>query len=238
MALILVVDDHGVYRAGLRSVIEAALQQASVLEAKDLSVMRECIEAKRSPDLVLIDSKIINHQPLGLVREIHQTSPGTRFAMMSTSNVRADVLFCLSVGFHGFLNKSQPAEEVLSAIIDLLSGRIYVPPWLADGDDNGHDAEGCSRITHHADISRLTPRQNEVLTLLAQGLSNKEIAQRLRISEGTAKIHTAGLLRTIGARNRTEAAFKAANMFEAGQQSDGEHRTVVPLPRRVSGTRV
>ncbi len=239
MALILVVDDHSVYRAGLRSAIEARVQQARVLEANDLSMLRAHIEAKRDLDLVLIDSKFLSHHhSLGLAREVHETSPATRLAVMSTSNVRADVLFCLSAGFHGFVNKFQPSEEILAAIIDLLSGRIYVPSWLAGGDANGSYTDGCLRTASQVDVSRLTPRQNEVLTLLAQGFSNKEIAQKLHISEGTAKIHTAGLLRTIGARNRTEAAFKAANLFETGRQVEGQHHTVVPLQRRMTGTQL
>jgi len=236
VALILVVDDHSVYRSGLRGVIEARVQQACVFETNDLSAMREYVKAKRYFDLVLIDSKSLSHHSLGLVREVHELSPATRFAVMSTSNTRADVLSCLSAGFHGFVNKLQPAEEILAAINDLLSGRIYVPRWLADGDDNTTDVEGYSWTANHVDIFRLTPRQNEVLTLLAQGLSNKEIAQKLHISEGTAKIHTAGLLRAIGARNRTEAAFKAANLLEDNQRTCGRPRTVVPLQKRMIGT--
>lgn len=238
MALILVVDDHSVYRSGLRGVIEARVQQACVFETNDLSVMREYVKAKRYFDLVLIDSKSLSHHSLGLVREVHELSPTTRFAVMSTSSTRADVLSCLSAGFHGFVNKLQSADEILSAINDLLSGRIYVPRWLADGDDSKSDVENHTWTTGHVDILRLTPRQNEVLTLLAQGLSNKEIALKLHISEGTAKIHTAGLLRAIGARNRTEAAFKAANLLETNNRTVGHPQSHMPSLKRLNGTSV
>ena len=236
MALILVVDDHSVYRSGLRGVIEARVQQACVFETSDLSVMREYVKAKRYFDLVLIDSKSLSHHSLGLVREVHELSPATRFAVMSTSNTRADVLTCLSAGFHGFVNKLQSAEEILAAVNDLLSGRIYVPRWLADGDDSRADVEAHSWKASPVDMFRLTPRQNEVLTLLAQGMSNKEIANKLHISEGTAKIHTAGLLRAIGARNRTEAAFKAANLLEANNRAVGQTQAATPNPKRLNGT--
>lgn len=234
MALILVVDDHSVYRGGLRSVIEANVHQACVFEASDLSILREYVKAKRCFDLVLIDSKSLSQQSLGLVREVHEFSPATRFAVMSTSHTRADVLTCLSAGFHGFLNKLQPAEEILAAVHDLLSGRIYVPRWLAEAGEKGGNGEAQSWSANPLDIFRLTPRQNEVLILLAQGMSNKEIAQKLRISEGTAKIHTAGLLRAIGARNRTEAAFKAANLLEASHRN-GENGAS-PIPRKMNRT--
>lgn len=235
MALILVVDDHSVYRGGLRSVIEARVQQAFVFEANDLSVMLEYVKAKRYFDLVLIDSKSLSHHSLGLVREVHELSPATRFAVMSTSNTRADVLTCLSAGFHGFVNKLQSADEILAAVDDLLSGRIYVPRWLADGDDSRADVEPHVGGGAHVDIFRLTPRQNEVLTLLAQGMSNKEISHKLHISEGTAKIHTAGLLRAIGARNRTEAAFKAATLLEASKRAASQSQVMTAISKRVNG---
>ena len=235
MALILVVDDHSVYRGGLRSVIEARVQQALVFEANDLSVMLEYVKAKRYFDLVLIDSKSLSHHSLGLVREVHELSPATRFAVMSTSNTRADVLTCLSAGFHGFVNKLQSADEILAAVDDLLSGRIYVPRWLADGDDSRADVEPHVGGGAHVDIFRLTPRQNEVLTLLAQGMSNKEISHKLHISEGTAKIHTAGLLRAIGARNRTEAAFKAATLLEASKRAASQSQVMTAISKRVNG---
>lgn len=237
MTLILVVDDHSVYRNGLRGVIEARVQQACVLETNDLSMMREYVKAKRYFDLVLIDSKSLSHQSLALVREVHELSPATRFAVMSTSNTRADVLSCLSAGFHGFVNKLQPADEILAAVNDMLSGRIYVPRWLADGDDTREDVDTQSWNVSQVDIFRLTPRQNEVLMLLAQGMSNKEIAHKLHISEGTAKIHTAGLLRAIGARNRTEAAFKAANLLEVHNRAGGQLPSPA-LTKRVNGTSV
>lgn len=212
VTLILVVDDHGVYRSGLRGVIEAKVQQACVVEANNLAAVFQYSQTKQYFDLVLIDSKSLSHHSIGLLKEAHEISPTTRFALMSMSNTRADVLTCLSAGFHGFVCKLQSADDILAAINDMLSGRIYVPRWVADGDDSTPEALSWANI--QTDISRLTRRQNEVLSLLAQGMSNKEIAQQLNISEGTTKIHTAGLLRAIGARNRTEAAFKAANLLE------------------------
>jgi DNA-binding CsgD family transcriptional regulator len=99
---------------------------------------------------------------------------------------------------------------LLSAIEDLLSGRIYVPRWLAEDE---LDVPAVPRVANFdLEALRLTRRQNEILPLLAFGMSNKEIARELSIAEGTSKIHTAALLRALGARNRTEAAFMAARL--------------------------
>lgn len=206
MSVILVVDEHSVYRSGLRDVIESRFKKSRVVDVSCL----ESFDLETSVDLILIDLGCLTQGSLGVLSELFDIRPATRIAVMSTSNTRADVLKCLSAGFHGFVPKLQSDEELLSAIGDLLSGRIYVPRWLA-GDDIAQP-EPAPIVNFDLDALRLTRRQNEILPLLAQGMSNKEIARELSIAEGTSKIHTAALLRALGARNRTEAAFMAAKL--------------------------
>jgi DNA-binding NarL/FixJ family response regulator len=204
--VILVVDGHSVYRNGLRDVIETRFQQSRVVEAPEF----DRFDVEATFDLILIDFGCLTQRSLGMLSEVLDIRPATRVAVMSTSNTRADVLRCLSAGFHGFVPKLQSDEELLSAIGDLLSGRIYVPRWLADDDID--KPETPETVSFDLEALRLTRRQNEILPLLAQGMSNKEIARELSIAEGTSKIHTAALLRALGARNRTEAAFMAAKL--------------------------
>jgi DNA-binding NarL/FixJ family response regulator len=190
--------------------IEAKIPGVRVAETSPF----ELLSKSQYFHLVLVDSGSLSSELLALLKEAHELRPATRFALMSTSNARADVLNCLSAGFHGFVNKLQTDEELIGAIEDLLSGRIYVPPWIADNDE--HNPEPSSSINGRVKSVRLTRRQVEILPLIAQGMSNKEIATRLNIAEGTAKIHTAALLHALGARNRTEAAFIAAKLVESG----------------------
>jgi DNA-binding NarL/FixJ family response regulator len=216
VSLILVIDDNGVYRSGVRSVIETRVQGSRVVEANKLQSVLHHLHTDPSFDLVLIDARSLGEHSLDLLKEAHQRSPTTRFAVMSTSNTRADVMNCLSAGFHGFIYKLQSEEEFLAAVSDLLSGRIYVPRWLADtAVPLLVNLKGSPFVNPDRDTLRLTPRQHEVLSLLAKGMSNKEISRRLNIAEGTTKIHTSGLLRALGARNRTEAAAKAANLADS-----------------------
>jgi DNA-binding NarL/FixJ family response regulator len=215
VSVILVVDEHSVYRNGLKDVIEARLPHSRVIEATKL----EFFEAGDCFDLILIDAVSLNCRSLEVLAQVYDRRPATRVAVMSTSNTRADVLGCLSAGFHGFMYKLQSDEELLTAIGDLLSGRIYVPRWLADGDHGG--VGGQRSVNVEVENLRLTRRQNEVLPLLAQGMSNKEIARELSIAEGTSKIHTAALLRALGARNRTEAAFMAAKVVGMKDRAAG-----------------
>jgi len=205
VSVILLVDEHSIYRTGLRDVIQSRFQ-ASVLESSRL----ENFDAQAKIDLILIDFDCLTPVALRVLADVHDLSPTTRISVMSTSQTRADVLSCLSAGFHGFVAKLQSDEEFLLAIEDLLSGRIYVPRWLAEDDV---DVPAAPRVANYdLEALRLTRRQNEILPLLAFGMSNKEIARELSIAEGTSKIHTAALLRALGARNRTEAAFMAARL--------------------------
>lgn len=206
MSGILVVDDHGVYRAGLRGVIQDRFPDSRVVEAPKLSQ----VGSNRFFDLILIDSGSLSYEALDLLAEIYEIQPTTRVAVMLTTKARTDVLNYLSAGFHGVMHKLQPDEELLAAIDDLLSGRIYVPGWIADTYEEDDSRPSSASIQQEA--LKLTPRQNEVLQLLARGMSNKEVARELNIAEGTSKIHTAALLRALGARNRTEAAFMAAKL--------------------------
>lgn len=209
MSVILLIDEHSIYRSGIRELIEANIQHARVIEASEA----ESLAKKQCADLVLIDSRSLSNHFLGLLKEAHELNSATRFAVVSTSHTRADVLNCLSAGFHGFVYKLQSDEEFLTAIKDLLSGRIYVPRWFADRDYETPEIP--SSVNTRAEMPRLTPRQREILPMIARGMSNKEIALSLSIAEGTTKVHTAALLRALGARNRTEAAFICSKLVRS-----------------------
>lgn len=215
MSVVLVVDEHSIYRSGLRDVIRTRFH-SSVVEASRF----ECFDADANFDLILIDFGCLTPAALRALAEVHDIRPATRIAVMSTSNTRSDVLSCLSAGFHGFVPKLLSDEELLSAIEDLLSGRIYVPRWLADDDINKPAIPQV--VNFDLEALRLTRRQSEILPMLAQGMSNKEIARELSIAEGTCKIHTAALLRALGARNRTEAAFMAAKLVGSRDRLSGQ----------------
>ena len=213
MSVILVVDNHSVYRTGFRELIETRFPLLRVVEASKLPHS----DIDEGFDLIVIDSGSLSYDTLELLAEWHEVSPKTRIAILSGSKSRVEALHYLSAGFHGFLHKLQPEEELLDAIHDLLSGRIYIPSWVIDGeaDDDSNPFRG----NVQEETLKLTRRQNEVLTLLARGMSNKEIARELEIAEGTSKIYTAALLRALGARNRAEAAVKAAQIV----RSRGHH---------------
>jgi DNA-binding NarL/FixJ family response regulator len=216
MPRILIFDQHGVYRSGLRCLIGETITSAEVIEAADCNEASSKIRTDCF-DLVLVGTGMSSLGPRDFLKQWREAAPTTRFAIVSASNARTDMLASLAAGFHGFISKHQPDSEILAAINDILSGRIYVPSSVVEADDSNAVGGYCSSeatLTSSIDahILKLTKRQREVLALIARGKSNKEIARALNIAEATTKIHLAALLRVLGVRNRTEAAYKVGNL--------------------------
>jgi DNA-binding NarL/FixJ family response regulator len=174
-------------------------------------------------DLVLIDLDFSNFPSPHFLKQAFEVSPKTRFAVISVSDTRQSILASLAAGFDGFISKHQIDDDILEAIKDIVQGRIYVPSSFANAEradtpiDLNREAPSAMPPATPSDAAflRLTPRQREVLSHLALGMSNKEIARALHIAEATTKIHAAALMRALGARNRTEAAFKAGRLVKS-----------------------
>ncbi|NOJ47554.1 LuxR C-terminal-related transcriptional regulator [Bradyrhizobium archetypum] len=214
MPRILIVDDHLMYRKALRGALESHIAKAHVLEADSLESACKRLDPDGCIDLSLLDLSTAGVS-FEALHGLHECYPKTRLAAMMALATRADIMRSLDAGLYGFVSKSQSDSEILGAIKDMLSGRVYVPTLLTKV---GEATNGSGGQIHHlsprlnrieALSDKLTPRQREVLAMLARGMSNKEIARALRIAEGTTKIHASGVLRALGVRNRTEAAAVA-----------------------------
>jgi DNA-binding NarL/FixJ family response regulator len=217
MSRVLVIDDHGLYRKGLRTALEASFPNFEVLEACSLEAALVEIKIDPNLDLVLVDLHMPSLVPFKSLRELRECCLKARFLVLSASNARVDVLNCLSAGFHGYVSKLQPEDEIINAVKQVLDGHIYVPSWLAHIGLPG-SAVAFSNLTPglncEGSLAKLTRRQREVLPLLARGMSNKEIARTLNIAEATTKVHAAALCRVLGVRNRTEAAAAARTFLK------------------------
>lgn len=196
---------HDACRASLLILIKANFAQAEIFQTKSLNEGIFEIQHGR-PDLVLADIDLIGARPLETLKAVSSSHPSVQFAVMSISDSREFISASLAVGMRGVLSKRQSDEDVLSAIKEILAGGVYIP---------GCSVEGSGGRMTPGEIPILTPRQRQVLRLLSLGMSNKEIARALRIAESTTKIHTAMLMRALGVRNRTEAAFRAGKLLTA-----------------------
>ncbi|MFC5418466.1 LuxR C-terminal-related transcriptional regulator [Bosea eneae] len=217
MARILVADEHALYRTGLRTILHAALPEADILEAEDFSGLMHSLMEEQPVHLVLVSMGLTGSTDPQVIWDFKRASPTTRYVVISSNGSFDQVLHYIAEGFHGFISKLQRDDEIVEAIREVLAGRLAVPRGLTPfgSASEGHRFREAPqrRAGSQQDPFGLTRRQKEVLALLADGLSNREIAQALHIAEPTAKIHVSALMRTLNVRNRTEAAVLAKDLI-------------------------
>lgn len=217
MARILVADEHALYRTGLRTILHAALPEADILEAEDFSGLMHSLMEEQPVHLVLVSMGLTGSTDPQVIWDFKRASPTTRYVVISSNGSFDQVLHYIAEGFHGFISKLQRDDEIVEAIQEVLAGRLAVPrgltPFASASEGHRFREAPQRRAGSQQDPFGLTRRQKEVLALLADGLSNREIAQALHIAEPTAKIHVSALMRTLNVRNRTEAAVLAKDLI-------------------------
>lgn len=214
----LIADDDEFFRIALNAILKSKLGFTEVVEAGSLDEAIERLSDRDDVSLALFDLAMPGMESavsLGAVRDVH---PDLKVAVVSGSSRRADILTALTAGVHGYVPKGLGATELAAAIKAILNGAIYVPPSVAGRTPYSVEtgptpvAKGGPDEANRA-IEFLTPRQREVLLLLIEGFSNKEIARKLHLGEGTVKIHMAALFRSLRVRNRQEAAAAGARLL-------------------------
>lgn len=216
----LVADDDEFFRVALRAVLTGRLGFADVIECGSLDAALDALGQCDTVDLALFDLLMPGMESsasLGAVRELF---PATKVVVVSSSRRREDILTALAAGVHGYVPKGYRIDDLADALRSVLAGAIYVPPLLADIPADPHvdpvERRRMPRpLTQASQIARpaLTARQWDVLKLLVEGRSNKEIARILDLGEGTVKIHLAALFRNLSVRNRSAAAVAGATLL-------------------------
>ena len=202
---IVVADDHALVRQGLVGLLQMVhpewiLEEADTLDAGLLSLSRA------PADLLVLDLDMPGMDGVKSLPALREAYPETRIAILTGTEERDVILECLAAGVHGYVLKSQAVDQLVFAIEALLKGQIYVPPALS----RLIQSEGAPPAPTSLKKIGLTPRQVEVLQLLAEGRSTKDIARRLNLGVGTVKVHLAGVYRALGAQSRMEAVVKAS----------------------------
>jgi DNA-binding NarL/FixJ family response regulator len=214
---VLIADDQALVRAGFRKILEADSQIEVVAEAAD---GLEAVEATRrlGPDVVLMDIRMPNLDGLEATRRLLDgDGQKTRVLILTTFGLDEYVYEALRAGASGFLLKDAPPEDLLSAVHVIDRGDALLDPSITRA-----VIEEFARRPLRTDLAGklegLTPREREVLELLARGLSNAEIAARFVVSEGTVKTHVASVFRKLGLRDRVQAVIYA---YESGLVEPG-----------------
>jgi len=200
---VLVVDDHAVVREGLRSLLELQDGIAVIGEAADGEAAVREAEA-RHPDVVLMDLVMPRLDGVGAMRELRRLLPAARVIVLTSFADDDRLLPAIQAGAAGYLLKNADPQEVVRAVRAAHAGEALLDPAVA--------ARLVDAIAQPADsepAEPLTPREREVLALIARGLSNKLIARELGIAEKTVKTHVGHVLAKLGATDRTQAAVIA-----------------------------
>ena len=212
---ILLADDHALFRQGIRHLLADSLKGASVVEADGFDSALEALQKNGGAALIVMDLRMPGMAGGSSLRALREAYPQAKLVVLSASESRGDILDALGAGVHGYIPKTALPEDISSAIKYILEGGVYVPPLLsrsAGGEDpllHAGEVKPAAAAGAAMDLERFTPRQRDVLRLLAAGKSNKEIARELDLAEGTVKIHLAAVFRALNARNRTEAVVLA-----------------------------
>ena len=202
---VLVVDDHALVREGLRQVLKGLDEQIEVLDAPQCSRAFELAAQHPDLDLVLLDYHLPDMNGLDALDVFGKKHPELPIVMLSGSVNPKIMRLVLQKGAAGFLTKSGLSDELISAVRLVLAGGVYVPPELA----GAADLESNENASAALESPKFTPRQEEVLYLLLDGRSNKEISQTLNLADETTKNHVTAVLRAFGVKTRIQAVLAA-----------------------------
>ena len=204
MPTLLIADDHPLFRAALRQAALEAVDDAQIQEAGSLDAVLAALEADAGIDLVLLDLHMPGNHGLAGLAAVRAQYPGVAVVVVSANDDPRVVRRALDHGAAGYLPKSAGLDELRDAIRAVLACEQWLPGPLraavARTRSERNDADLAARL------ASLSPQQFRVLTLVAQGLLNKQIADRLDVQERTVKAHLSAIFERLGVRNRTQAS--------------------------------
>ncbi len=200
---ILIADDHPVVRDGLSAILGTQPDFDVIGEASNGAEVVERM-ARLKPDVLLLDLEMPGMDGVEALRRVRETNPEARAIIFTAFDTDERILSAVQAGAQGYLLKGAPREDLFRAVRVVHAGGSLLQPVVT--------TKLLRQIAHHesgVSPDGLTPREIEVLKLLAKGFQNKEIAAQLVISERTVKFHVSSILNKLGAGNRTEAVTTA-----------------------------
>ena len=214
---VLLVDDDDLMRAGLKAVLSSDPRIEVVGEAANGRAALERVRAQR-PELVLMDVRMPDLDGIGATREILAASPHVKVVILTTFEQDDYIFGALNAGASGFLLKRSGPEELLAAIHTVAAGDSLLSPSVTRTVIERMARQPAPELAASRRLDELTPRERQVLELVARGLSNGEIAAELVIEESTVKTHVKRILMKLRLRDRIQAVIFA---YESGLTRPG-----------------
>lgn len=204
---VVLIDDHTLFRAGL----EGLLISRGIEIAASVDSGADCVALVNDikPDVVLLDMRMPDLDGLTVLRTLRAQNVPMPIVMLTTSTEESDLVESLRAGAQGYLLKDMEPDALVIALRDIVAGKTVVAPDLAPILAKAVKGKSDEPASNNSPFSELTPRETEILGLLAEGQSNKAIARNLGISDGTVKLHVKAILRKLNVHSRVEAAVMA-----------------------------
>lgn len=201
---VMIADDHSMIREGLKQLLELEGDYQVIEEACDGV---ECLDklANVTPDILLLDINMPNMNGLEVLQKMKEKRMKVKVLVLTVHNEVEYLLKAVDIGINGYLLKDSESAELKKAILTVVNGEDYIQPSLIPL----LNAKMIDRNKDNVKIESLTRREMDVLKLLAVGMYNKEVAEKLNISERTVKNHVSNIFKKIGVTDRTQAAVFA-----------------------------
>ncbi|MBD9417018.1 response regulator transcription factor [Pseudomonas sp. PDM16] len=205
---ILIADDHPLFRSALQQALTLGLgAEVRLVEAASIAELEVCLGEKGDWDLVLLDLNMPGAYGFSGLVLLRGQYPQIPVVMISAQEEAAVVARSREFGASGFIPKSSPLETIQQAVRQVLDGDVWWPPQSSAVGSVSAEAKAASE-----GLASLTPQQFRVLTMVCEGLLNKQIAFELNVSEATIKAHVTAIFRKLGVRTRTQAALLLQQM--------------------------
>jgi DNA-binding NarL/FixJ family response regulator len=208
---ILLIDDHPLFRAGIADVVRELSTATHCAEVSNCEGAVRLIKGGAEFDLILLDLNLPGMDGMTGITILRDALPATPIVILSATENAAKIRQAIGTGAKGYIPKSSGRDLILGALRLVLSGGVYLPLNLIQmpgGEGHAGPDTGLAAGPDAA-CAGLTPRQLDVLRLLARGKSNKEIAYTLGLAENTVRVHVAAILKYLDVKNRTEAGYAA-----------------------------
>lgn len=204
---VLITDEQSLFRDGLSLRLKQINQDIEILQSSSLAEMQKLLSKESDIDILIIDIDLAELNAAEIINKIKTIAPNIKIVAISSSEDTRNIKKILSCGVKGYIPKRSDSNILSGALKLILDGGTYIPPAMLD---NGLDYN--SYQLNSPLKKNLTNRQSQVLDLIAQGKSNKQIAYDMGVSEATVKLHINALLRCLKVNNRTQAVITAQKM--------------------------
>lgn len=201
-SVVVIADDHPLFRDALQQAIEGLLPDCSFPTAGELDELRNLLRSLGSADLVLLDLAMPGASGFSGLMSVRAEFPDTPVVVVSASEDGVTIKKCVELGASGFIPKSSSTEFITSSVRAVLDGEICVPSFVDLDAEMDTESSGLIRK-----LQSLTPQQARVLSMLGEGLLNKQIAYELGVSEATVKAHVSAVLLKLDVDSRTQAVI-------------------------------